>query len=201
MPDPTLDTVQLNRCVERLQAGDKAAADELFRGIVARLEHLARRMLRDFPTVRPHADTGDVLQGAAIRLMRMLNGVHDLRPASTRDFFNLVAVQIRRELLDLARHFSGRERSRVPAPDGSADLGPADAAPTPADLELWCRFHEAVEGLPAEEREVVGLIFYHGYTRAQVGELLGVSERTVHRRWQSACVRLNERLGGELPPV
>src|SRR5262249_31686133 len=30
-------------------------------------------------------------------------------------------------------------------------------------LERWAAFHEAVETLPAEQREVVGLTFYHGW--------------------------------------
>jgi RNA polymerase sigma-70 factor (ECF subfamily) len=68
-------------------------------------------------------------------------------------------------------------------------------------LERWTAFHEAVERLPAEEREVVGLVFYHGWAKVQIAELFGVDERTVRRWWRSACVRLNEALGGELPEV
>ena len=67
------------------------------------------------------------------------------------------------------------------------------------ELEMWRRFHEAVERLPAEEREVVGLAFYHGWTHARIAELLQTSERTVRRHWQSAGLRLNEALGGRLP--
>jgi RNA polymerase sigma factor (sigma-70 family) len=66
-------------------------------------------------------------------------------------------------------------------------------------LDLWAAFHAAVEHLPAAEREVVGLAFYHGWTHARIAELLQVSERTVRRHWQSACLRLNEALGGRLP--
>jgi RNA polymerase sigma factor (sigma-70 family) len=56
-----------------------------------------------------------------------------------------------------------------------------------------------VDGLPVAEREVVGLVFYHGWTQAQIAELFQVDERTVRRRWQSACLRLNRLAGGELP--
>jgi RNA polymerase sigma factor (sigma-70 family) len=197
MPLPPLDTQRLQDCVGRWQAGDRNAADELLAAAAARLQHLAHRMLRGFPTVRPYAETGDVLQGA---LLRLLNSLRELRPQSTRDFFNLASVQIRRELLDLARQFGARGGGRlVPLEDGNQ--GASDPPTSPADLELWCRFHEAVEGLPVDEREVVELIFYHGHTRAQVAELVGVAERTIYRRWESACANLNERLGGELPPV
>jgi len=190
MTEPT--STRILQCVDRYRAGDATAADDLFRSIGKRLDHLARRMLVGFPTVRLHADTSDVVQGAS---MRLLNALRDLRPDTARDFFNLASVQIRRELLDLARRFSGR--SVGDADSDSPD--PADRAPANEDLDLWTRFHEAVEKLPVEEREAIGLVFYHGYTRGEAAEILGVSERTVFRWWQAGCQRLNERLGGDLP--
>ena len=41
--------------------------------------------------------------------------------------------------------------------------------------------------------------FYGNLTQAEIAELFQVTERTVRRYWQSACVRLNEALGGVLP--
>jgi RNA polymerase sigma-70 factor (ECF subfamily) len=198
-------TEQLHGWIDRLRAGDRAAADELLRSVGGRLERLARRMLKGFPNVKRWADTGDVLQSASLRLLRTLERI---RPDSTRDFFNLAAVHVRRELLDLARHFGGphgvgaNHASVAPG----ADAGPpayeaaAPAADT-ADLDRWVRFHEAVEALPVEEREVVGLKFYHGWGDAQIAELLQVTDRTVRRYWKSACLRLNAELGGRLPDL
>jgi RNA polymerase sigma-70 factor (ECF subfamily) len=72
--------------------------------VCGRLERLARKMLRRFPGVHRWAETGDVLQNALLRLLRALQ---EVRPESVRGFFGLVAEQMRRELLDLARHFCG----------------------------------------------------------------------------------------------
>jgi RNA polymerase sigma-70 factor (ECF subfamily) len=138
-------------------------------------------------------------------LLRLLNTLRRLEPESTRHFFNLAAVHIRRELLDLARRFRRVEcvcltpahATRQNAGEGL--LQAAEAATEDHDLDLWCQFHEAVEQLPAAEREVMGLVFYHGWTQAQIAELLEVDERTIRRRWQSACVRLHELVGGDLP--
>jgi len=188
------DTLWLHDRVERMRAGDRSAGDDLLRAVSERTEALARRMLRGYPGVRARAETGDIVQGA---LVRMLAALRDLKPASTRDFVNLAAVQLLRELSDLARHFAARAGRRLPDP-ATADLGPAPREPTD-DLELWSRFHAAVEDLPTEEREVMSLIFYHGQTRAQAALVLNVSERTVYRWWAAACLRLNERLGGALP--
>ncbi len=63
------------------------------------------------------------------------------------------------------------------------------------DLNRWARFHAAVEGLPVEERETVGLVFYHGWTQAQVVELMQVTERTVQRWWRAAIDTLREQVG------
>ena len=62
--DPACDTGWLHDRVNRLRAGDRAAADDLLRAVGGRLERLARRMLRGYPVVRSGADTGDV-QGEA----------------------------------------------------------------------------------------------------------------------------------------
>jgi RNA polymerase sigma factor (sigma-70 family) len=202
MSDASLDTLRLQRCVERWQAGDRDAGDELLRAAGARLERLARLMLRDFPNVREWAETLDVLQGSLVRLLHTL---HNLRPESTRHFFNLAAEHVRRELLDLARRFAGDRFARLTLANPTDDShGPglaqaADRADDSEEFELWRRFHEAVGQLPAQEREVVGLVFYHSWTQAQIAELFGVDERTVRRRWQSACLQLNGLVGQRLP--
>jgi RNA polymerase sigma-70 factor (ECF subfamily) len=123
-----------------------------------------------------------------------------------RDFFRLAAEQMRRELLDLARHYYGPHgQGAHHASHGSGDGGstPADEPPDrpddPDELERWSAFHREVERLPAEEREVVGLIFYHGWKQADAAELLGMSERTVRRRWEAALAKLHHILTNEGP--
>ncbi len=200
MPDLSLRTTHLHDWIQRLHAGDASAAEELLRAAAERLERLAHRMLRGFPNVRRLADTGDVYQQSILRLLRSLEQL-DTAPASVRDFLGLAATHIRRELLDLARRCgAAKRRAEVPLPAGdtSQRLDPPAAEENADELERWQRFHEEVEKLPAEEREVVGLRFYHGWGEAQIAELFGVTERTVRRRWAAGCGRLADALG-ELP--
>lgn len=198
MAQDPVNTVRLNAWVDRMRAGDRAAADELCRGACDRLERLARKMLGRFPEARRCADTGDVLQSALIRLLRALG---EVRPASTREFFGLAAEQMRRELLDLVRRLRGPLAAERPAAgsqrDGSAPAGldPQDQQDSADDLDRWAAFHEGVARLPAEEREVIGLVFYHGWTQLQVAELFGVTDRTVRRWWESAMLRLRRGSG------
>ena len=193
-----LHTTQLRGWLDRLQAGDGSAREELLSATRGRLERLARKMLKSYPSVRRWADTGDVLQNASLRLLRSLEKV---KPDSTRAFFGLAAEQIRRELIDLARHFTGPEgighnhaSGAVAKDDSRPGFDPPDTAEDWADLERWSAFHTLIADLPSEEREVVGLVFYHGWTQDQVAELFQVSERTVRRWWVSAQMRLKEQL-------
>jgi RNA polymerase sigma factor (sigma-70 family) len=193
-PSESFGTHYLNERVARWQGGDRAAADELLRAVAVRLERLARKMLRDFPRVRALADTCDVVSAAS---MRLLNALRSVRPASTREFFTLSAVQIRRELLDLADTHTRRRTVEMKQSQAEAIAAPSVAE----EVDLWCAFHQAVEALPLEEREVVSLIFYHDWKQHQVGELLGVDERTVRRYWRSAVGRLSSKLDGRFPSV
>ena len=40
------------------------------------------------------------------------------------------------------------------------------------------------------DREVVGLLYYQGWTQAEVAELLQIDERTVRRKWVKACLTM-----------
>jgi RNA polymerase sigma-70 factor (ECF subfamily) len=200
MADNELDSTFIQSRLDRWRRGEAQALDELCRKSMARFEWLARKMLRGFPSIRPVADTVDVLQSAMIRLLRTLRTVH---PESTRDFVNLAAVHIRRELIDLSRRVRARpEISRRTNPTSGAgnDANVTQAAPmSHDDIDRWGRFHEEVDALPTELREVIGLSLYHGWTQAQMAELFAVDERTIRRRWRAACEALRDRLQGEFP--
>jgi RNA polymerase sigma factor (sigma-70 family) len=207
MADPSSQTVQIQACLDRLRGGDETARAELLACACERLRTLARKMLRGFPRVQRWEQTDDVLQNAALRLLRALQ---QIKVETPRKFFRLAAVNIRRELLDLGKHYYGPEGQGAHhgtwGPDGSAttadDSGPADPADLsrePSRLAAWTEFHEQIGSLPDEEREVFDLLWYQGLSQAEAAELLGVSERTVKRRWQAARLKLHEALQGEVP--
>jgi RNA polymerase sigma-70 factor (ECF subfamily) len=203
MSDASPSSVLLQGCLDRLRAGDPAAREQLFRHAVGRLERLARKMLHKFPGVQRWAQTEDVLQNALVRLLRALG---EVQPLSVREFFALSAEQIRRELIDLARHHYGPEGDgahHASQAGRNPDLAPAHEQPDltfePALLEGWADFHRQVQSLPEPQREAVDLLFYQELPQAEAAELLGVSVRTLQRYWQSALLKLHEKLGGHWP--
>jgi RNA polymerase sigma factor (sigma-70 family) len=182
MAAPGNTTTNLQFWLELMQAGDGQARQELMGHACERLRKLTRRMLRGYPLVRRWEQTDDVLQNSMMRLYRALA---DVTPESLRHFYSLAGVQIRRELLDLAKH-----HARL---DGQTDQqmrDEADGSDDPCNLAQWTEFHQQVEALPEDEREVFNLLWYEELTQAEAAEILGIAVRTVIRRWQAARVRL-----------
>src|SRR5262245_44303352 len=180
-----LNTTSLHDLVARFQTGENDALQALIRRTEARLVLFTRRMLARFPAVRAKEETNDILQNALIRLTRALR---QETPRSVQEFFGLAAVQIQRELLDLARHHARR-------PTVGLQGDPPEQADRSSELERWTALHEAVERLPADRREVFSCAFYHGWAQSQIAELLGISDRQVRRLWIDACLRLKEAVG------
>ena len=187
--------------LDRLRAGDGSARDPLIALAQSRFVALARAMLRRYPHVRRWEQTDDLLQAALMRLHRSLA---EVRPEGVPHFDNLAAAQIRRELIDLARRHHGPEGLGANHHTDGADPGSRlDRVPQssgrPESLEEWAAFHQAVDRLPEEERQVVDLLWYRGLTHAQAAEALGVATKTVQRRWASARLMIRDALGGESP--
>jgi RNA polymerase sigma-70 factor (ECF subfamily) len=198
-------TVRLQHCLDRLRAGDPAARRDLLGAASERLRRLARKMLRADGRLRRWVESGDVLNDAVLRLSRALEAV---TPGTLREFFRLAALQVRRELLDLARHHFGpcgaaaHHQSNPPQvgpPMVEAD--PPDCRDEPSALAAWAEMHEKAGALPEQQREAFDLVYYQGLSHAEAAALLGVSTKTVQRRWHAACLALHELMGGELPEL
>ncbi|MBC7820530.1 MAG: sigma-70 family RNA polymerase sigma factor [Planctomycetaceae bacterium] len=196
----------LQHTLERFAAGDETALNELLVRTSDRLEKMTRSMLNDFARVRRWEDTADVVQNASVRLFRAFQVT---RPTDARGFFALATLQIRRELIDLVRHYFGPEglganhesRSNWPVGDNSSASPVEEGSGTldPRRLSVWSEFHEQAGELPHEMREVFDLVYYQGLEQTEAAALLGISERTVRRRWQSAKEALNDALDGRMP--
>lgn len=195
MIDSNSQPTMMHQLLRRAVAGDRVAVDDLLRHCGERLTSLTHRMLGGFQRVKRWADTGDVLQNSLVRLVAALEAV---KPASPRDFLALATLQIRRELIDLARRYYGPEGiganhdSQLPDDSQGRRLAEkGDLSHEPGALAQWTELHAQIEALPDDEREVVGLLFYQGLSQAQAAEVMEVSLRTVQRRWHEALCKLH----------
>jgi RNA polymerase sigma factor (sigma-70 family) len=117
----------------------------------------------------------------------------------------LGAVQIHRELVDLTRRYAAA--ASYQANHGTNVFHDTsgirhfvdEAAVTDELLDRWERFHQAVEGLAAEQKEVFRLVWYLGTDQKTIATMMGCSERSVKNYWRQAREALKAALDGERP--
>ena len=183
-----------------------AARDALVTAAIDHMRSVAHRMARGFPQVRRWDETDDVVQGASLRLARALDAVV---PADERHLLNLIAAQVRRELIDLSRRYAGAEsfaryhETNLGRVDGS-EVFRSDVAEDPVNSDAesvgsWTRFHEAADALVDEDRELFNLVWFLGLNQEQAAKALGCSVRTISRRWDAVKQRLVVQLKGQAP--
>jgi RNA polymerase sigma factor (sigma-70 family) len=207
------ETARIHRWLERLQEGDQNALNELIVHFERRLRSLAHRMIRDYPLVHRCEQTDDIFQRAVLRLCRALKAAS---PGSTRDLIRLSAVQVRRELLNLARFYRSRRyllgTGDTPDTGGSGSVSSrliagngvtwgCETTDHPSDLDQWTEFHKVAASLPEPENEVFDLVWYQGMTQEEVARVQCVSVRTVKKRWNSARMAIYDALDGRLPGI
>lgn len=194
----SLNTTDLVAWVDELRAGRPNAAEPTFRKIMARVEQLAGSMFAKFGRVGRFVDIDDVVQNTLIRL---LAAFRDIRPTSRQHFYALANTLIRRELLDLAKRYYGPRGHGTNLADAGVGDGTGEHAPVAADpaaeLSLAAAFHEGIERLPPQEREVVSLTYYHGWSQREIADLFQVTVRTVQRWLDAAFAKLRDGHLGE----
>lgn len=188
----------LRECLDRLSKGDESARGRIIEVCSGRLRLLVQRMLSSFPNVKRWEEDDDVFQEAAMRLYETLG---KMTLAGPRDVMAIAVTQIRRVLIDMARHHGGPMSDAANHASVNGELNDAvlaSAARQPV-LDRWTAFHEAVDRLPPDIREVFHLVWYMGADQETVSALIGKSKRTVKRYWQEARESVRDALGDEPP--
>jgi RNA polymerase sigma-70 factor (ECF subfamily) len=198
---PHVATTEIRHWIEGLQDTDAVRREEartrLINETYDRLQrHTCRIRNLHFPQVSDATD--DVHQGVMLRLWKALES---FRPANVGAFFSLAAKHIRYELLDRvrARRPDGTEQRDSAAAASRQSLDPTDGGTAPDDVVAWTEFHQLIERLPPDAKEIVDLLFYWGFTHREAAELLEVPETTVQSRWRNARVRLALAMRETLP--
>jgi RNA polymerase sigma factor (sigma-70 family) len=198
MSDEPITPIQ--RCLNLLAIGDPGARESLYIASRNRLLALTRRMLSQYPGVKRWEGSDDVFQNVLVQLHHCLAEVH---PPSTLDLLRLTAHIIKRELINLARHYSGPQGLGTHhSTPNSKGQNACDAAVAPkVDLGRaveWIELLEQVNQFPATEREAFDLLWCQGLSQEEAAKLLGLSVRTVKRRWLATRLHLAAIIGHNL---
>jgi RNA polymerase sigma factor (TIGR02999 family) len=177
--------------LQAAQAGDSQAAAELLPLVYAELHQLARAsMARLTP--------GNTLQATALvhEAYLRIAGKSEVTWQGRHHFFFAAARAMRDILVEQARrkaglkHGGGRQRE---------DLDEAAIVlETPSEDVL--AVHEALDELERQDplkAQIVMLRYFTGLTMAETAEVLGQSERTLHRHWRYIKAWLKSQLQKE----
>ena len=181
-------TAKIQDLLHQLADGNEFARDEIVLVAAERLRKLTAAMLQGYPRLKRWEQTDDVFQTAVLKLHRSLLQV---QPASPEHFFNLAATQVRRTLIDLCRnHFGPAGAAAKHQSRAGVDESDNIYSARPESLAAWTNFHEQVEQLPQDERDVFELLWYAGLRQEDAATCLQTSVPTIKRRWRRAKMRL-----------
>jgi RNA polymerase sigma factor (TIGR02999 family) len=188
-PAPPAEPAQITQLLRRAASGDRAALDAVYVSLYPDLKRVARARLRQQGRAESMSTTMLVHES----FVRLVNA-RGLRLEDRRHFFAYAAKTMRNIIIDTAREHLAERRG------GGAEhltLGEADVADSNASDELM-RVNEALQELEAVDPELAELVemrYFGGYSEIEIGELQGVTERTVRRRWDKARAWLFVALG------
>lgn len=176
------------RLVQRIVAGDSTALGELYDRFGRRAYSLARRIC---------ADTGlaeDVVQEVFLAFWRDPSKYDPNRGK----FGTWLLTLVHHKSVDAVRRESVIRRRTVPATEDGAEW---NAPPGPGADEgaigalVAGQVRDALGRLPAEQRRVLALAYYGGYTQREVAAMIGVPLGTVKSRMFTGVARLRSLLG------
>jgi RNA polymerase sigma factor (TIGR02999 family) len=190
-PSPP-DSHRVTRLLERLEAGDDHAVDQLFPLVYADLRALAgSAMAREAQghTLQPTA----LVNEAWLKLRGGAPGV------SGREHFMAIAARAMRQVLvDHARRRAAERRGGGRVQVSLADVAGGLGVQVNADeLLALDRALDGLEALDPRLRQVVEYRYFAGLTDSEIAGVLGVTRRTVLRDWVKARAWLNRALAGE----
>ena len=162
-----------------------------------RLRDLAHAILQA-DRLRRWEQSDDLLQQTLLRLNRRLD---TCQVDNVQAFLRLAALEMRRALIDFARHYFGPQGlgthhdSRDYESSGRA-LRVFDCSDTTraSRHDQIRHLYEAMDDLAEDEKEVVDLLWIHGLSQVDAAALLGVSTKTIARRWARARLQLHKNL-------
>ena len=190
------DHTDVTALLHSIEAGDRAATDELFPLVYAELRALAGsffRGQRPDHTLQPTA----LVHDAYLKLVRQ----PDLHVTGRAHFMAVASRAMRHILINHARERRAAKRgggaSRVTLLDAALAEKVERHEVDPIELDDAMR---RLEELDERQCRIVELRFFGGLSVDDAATVLGVSAPTVKRDWKMARAWLFDELVGDSPP-
>ena len=175
--------LQFQALLDELREGSASAGKKLVELSFHKFRRLAEKAISGYQLVRRKEETDDLLHNSMIRLQKALAGKI---PHSSIEFYSFVATLIRNELIEMGRKHLGRKNLRKGWISNNNHLvnEAVDPETKSHSFQKWIEFHEEANRLEQKHKEVFDLVFYEGLNQQETADLLGISKKTVQRRWK-----------------
>lgn len=166
--------------IAAVRRGESEALGRLFSQLYPELHQLAHARLKRY-TAPTLLDTTSLVHEAYLRFLK----AGQVQVSDRAHFLAYAARVIRSVVVDFARESYAQRRG------GQEVHIPLDtnAAAVPAGEVEIIKVHEALEELAAVSERLVRVVemrYFAGMSDTEIGEALGVTERTVRRDWEKA---------------
>jgi RNA polymerase sigma factor (TIGR02999 family) len=179
----TIPLPSVTLLLQRVAQGDRGALDDVYSSLYPDLKQIARSTLYS----QGRADAMQTTMLVHESFLRLLSR-NDLRLQDRQHFFAYAAKTMRSIIIDCAREQlaecrgSGAEHIGL---DAEAALHVPDFSASDELIRVDGALRE-LERLDPDLAELVEMRYFGGYKESEVAELLGVTDRTVRRRWNKA---------------
>jgi len=179
---------EITLLLDRLTQGDRSAEEALMPRVYIELHRIATARLRS-------ERGGHTLQATALvhEAYLRLCGSDEIAWQNRAHFFRVAARQMRRILVDYARHHNAQKRN-----EGGPMISLDDAIAFTADQSaIALEVDEVLRKLAAispRQAQVVEMRFFAGLTEEEIAVALGKNARTIKRDWLMARAWLHQQL-------
>ena len=180
--------VAIGELIRTAEAGDGAAASELFAALYRELHVVAERQL--------HRGGAQITLGTTTLLHEAylnISAREGVRFADRGHFLAYAARAMRGLTIDYARRRRAQKRGGEFHITSGADAADEQVA-APEPLEELATALDTLAQVDPPLAQLVDLHFFCGFSFIEVAELRGVSERTVQRDWRRARLLLHSTL-------
>lgn len=177
------------RLLERIARGDGEALGELYDRLAPMLLALARRILED------SAEAEEVVQETFLQVWNQA-GRYDAGRAAVSTWLVLItrsrSIDRLRTRKVVGRTLDGFQQEK------KGEYTSHEGARSVQDEERRRRVRRELDGLPTEQREVLELAFFEGWTQSEIAERTGTPLGTVKTRTLLAMKKLRKTLQEEI---
>lgn len=170
--------------IELLKGNDQKAYNYLYDNYSAALYGMIKKMIGD------RDEAGDILQEVFVKIWKNI----DNYDGSKGRLFTWMINITRNTAIDFLRSGQSQRDKKTISLEAEPDIVGKEYS-THTNKEDHLGLNKVVESLKKEEKDIIDLAYYKGFTQKEIAKALDVPLGTVKTRARNAIIRLKNLLG------